>query len=64
MKGKTFYLVTGILFAFVSILHLTRAILYWPFIINELELNIIYSYIVFVLIGFMSFEAFRHYGNM
>ena len=28
------------------------------------EFNVIYSYIVFVIIGFMSFEAFRHFMNM
>jgi len=60
MKQKTYLLTVGIVFTIVAIAHLVRLIFGWEVLIDTWALPVWFS-AVFIFIGYLAFEAFRHH---
>ena len=60
MQPKTYFAVTGTVFAILSILFLFLGINRYNVIIDFFVIQFWVSLILFVLFGFISFEGFRH----
>ena len=58
MKNKTYFLVTGVIFGLVSLLHLIRLVLWLPFQIGPWNVSFRISAIAFILSGVLSFLGF------
>jgi len=56
---KSFFIVVGILFLIVSLLHLTRAVLSWQVILGNYEVPILFSYAAFILLIILSILSFK-----
>ena len=63
MSQKTFNLITGVLFAIISLLHLVRSIFEWPANIGTFSFPVGLSVIAFLVTGFISYSAFKLYNK-
>jgi hypothetical protein len=52
-------MVSGIIFGFIAIAHLIRAILGWPLLVNGVSISVAASGIAFLVMGGLSVWAFR-----
>ena len=59
MEKQTFFLVAGIFFSLASLLHLLRILYSLPVIVGGFEIPLWFSYIAVILLGFLSFWAFK-----
>ena len=59
MKEKTFHKTIGIIFLIVGILHLLRAIMSWPMRIGDFTIAVWFSYIIAIIVLWLSYEAFK-----
>ena len=51
--------VSGIVFGFISIAQLTRAVLGWPLLVNGVSIPVAASGLAFLIMGGLSVWAFR-----
>jgi hypothetical protein len=59
MKNKTYFLVTGVIFGLVSLLHLIRLVFWLPVQIGPWNVSFRISAIAFILAAALSFMGFR-----
>jgi len=59
MEKQTFFLVAGIFFSLASLLHLLRILYSLSVIVGTVEIPLWFSYIAVILLGFLSFWAFK-----
>jgi len=59
MKEKSFFLISGIIFGLVGIIHLLRSLYSWGLIVENVEIPVWISYISVGVLGYMAFWAFR-----
>lgn len=59
MDAKNFFLISGIIFAAIAIVHLIRIFAGWPFIVGTFSAPTAISVIGILLFGAMSIWAFR-----
>jgi len=59
MNSKFYFIISGVIFAGVSLLHLVRSINGWQFQIGPFQLQNWLSYLGFVLAAALSVWAFR-----
>jgi len=59
MEKQTFFLVAVIFFSLVGLLHLLRIIYSLPVAVGGVEIPLWLSYIAVILLGFLSFWAFK-----
>ena len=59
MKNKTYFLVTGVIFGLISLLHLTRLVFWLPVQIGPWNVSFRISAIAFILAGILSFLGLR-----
>jgi hypothetical protein len=57
-KGVGFLWTLWAVITIVAVLHLIRAVMEWSVIIESFVIPIWFSYIVFVIIGFLSYKLF------
>ncbi|MEX0932485.1 MAG: hypothetical protein WDZ77_00065 [Candidatus Pacearchaeota archaeon] len=61
MKGDKCYLwIFVAITSIVAVLHLVRAILGWSVTIHNFAVPVWFSYVVFVVIGFLSYKLYNH----
>ena len=63
MKNNTYFIVTGILFIIVAVLHGMRIVLGWEFLIGGAPIPMWASWVAFMLIGFLAYYGFRLRGE-
>ncbi len=61
MKEKSLFLIVGVIFGLIAILHLLRIIFGWGAIIGNFNVPMWFSYIALALSGYLSYSAFRLY---
>jgi hypothetical protein len=59
MKHRTYFLVTGVIFGLISLLHLTRLAFWLPVRIGPWNVSFRLSAIAFILAAVLSFLGFR-----
>ena len=59
MNPKTFLAVSAVIFLFIGILHLIRAILSWNAVIGNFELPLWFSYVLGLVALFLSYHGFK-----
>jgi hypothetical protein len=57
MKPKTYFTISGTIFAIVFVLHLLRVINAWPAQISNFVVPLWLSWIAFILAGYLAWEA-------
>ncbi len=62
-KAGTFFLISGVFFGLVSLIHLLRIINGWGFIIGSYSVPMWMSWCAFIFTGVFSFWAFRLRGK-
>jgi hypothetical protein len=59
MDGKTFFIVAGIIFALVALVHLARIYMDWPVVIGDWSVPIWVSWIGLVVAGGLAIFGLR-----
>lgn len=59
MKQKTFLAIVAVIFLFIGVLHLIRAVLSWEAFIGNFELPVWFSYVLGLFALFLSYHGFR-----
>ncbi len=59
MTHKTYFQITGIIFALITLLHISRVVLGWTAVIGDYEVPMWISYAGVVVAGFLASQAFR-----
>jgi hypothetical protein len=63
MSWKTYFLVTGIIFALVALAHALRIYMDWPVLIADWSVPKSVSWIAVIVAGGLAFLAFRLFGE-
>ena len=59
MNSRNYYIVSGIIFAFVACMHLARIINHFVFIIGSWPVPIWISWLGFIVAGYLSYCAYQ-----
>jgi len=63
MKLRGHLILSGVLFIIVGVIHLLRALFQWQFVIGNFEVPISWSFVAFLLLGFLAISSFRILGE-
>jgi hypothetical protein len=63
MSWKTYFLVTGIIFALVALAHALRIYMDWPVVIADWSVPKSVSWIALIVAGGIALLAFRLFGE-
>jgi hypothetical protein len=63
MNARTYYLISGIIFACVSLAHLVRVVQGWPVNIAHIDIPVYVSVCGCIIPGLMAIWAFRLYNK-
>jgi hypothetical protein len=59
MDKRKFFLTSGIVFGFAGVLHLLRALSSWSLAVEGFYLPVGFSYVVAVILLFLSYQGFK-----
>lgn len=59
VNPKSYFLITGVIFAIIGVFHLSRIIFGWEVIFSGIEIPLWPSWIFAVIAGYLSYQAFR-----
>lgn len=60
MSSKNYNLLTGLIFAFIAILHLCRVVLGWEAVIADWYMPMWLSWVAVVVAGFLAYQGIKN----